>query len=96
MQNKGYVAFILIVAVALLAWAVSIAMGENTVFAALPGGLAVVLGVVAYRVSQAEAFSPKGRTRWEATKPSVQAWLDQKNEADDVAEAARSGTKPRV
>ena len=89
MQNKGYVAGLAVVIVALLCGAVYLVRGESPAIAVVPLGLAVALGVVAWRVSRAEAFSPKAKERWQSTsdKPGVQSWL--KRHADEDAKAEK-------
>ena|SRR5687768_12830588 len=86
MQNKWYVIGLLVPAVLLAWWSVSLAMGDSGMMFLVPGALAAALGVAAYRVAKAASFSPASQARWDTGQTAgMSRWL--KHRADDAADA---------
>ena len=85
MRNKPYVAALVIPAVLLLFWALSLWWNENNVASLFPGAAAIALLFAARRVARAESFTPTKQARWDSSRPeSVNRWLDSRADEDET------------
>lgn len=90
MRNKPYVAVAAVPGALLLCWAVSLWWRDNAIGAIIAGAVAAALFVAAYRIAQANSFSPDKRAKWDSSRSTgVNNWLDAQSAKDD-----RPATKP--
>ena len=84
MRNKPYVAVAAVPAVLLLCWAISLWWRENGIGALIAGGIAAALFVAAYRIAQADSFSPGKKANWSSMRSGdVADWLDAREGKED-------------
>jgi hypothetical protein len=84
MRNKPYVAVAAVPAALLLWWAVSLWWRDNAIGAVIAGAIAVAMFVAAYRIAQADSFSPTKRSNWNSSRSAeVNRWATAHDEKDD-------------
>ena len=92
MRNKWFVGGILVPAVFFTWVTIACLRGPSWVLGIVPAALAIGLFAAAYKVSQAQSFSPQGPQRWESgTSDAVKRWNDERDTKDAAKkEAART------
>lgn len=96
MRNKWFVGGILVPAIFFTWLTISSLRGSMGILSLLPAAIAIGLYVGAWKVSQAQSFSPQGQVRFDSgTSEAVKRW-NKDRDARDAAAKHAAGPSSKV
>jgi hypothetical protein len=89
MRNKWFVGGILVPAIFFTWLTIYSLRGSMGIFSVLPAAIAIGLYIAAWKISQAQSFSPQGQTRFDSgTSEAVKRWNRDRDARDAAAKKA--------